>query len=263
MTWKLWSLRRHEAKCQYIVGALVILLGCFSLAVPIVHAGIISTYKVTQVSPPAGGVTPGATTTIPDPIVFAEGNGLMPVNMPVDLIVAADVAYNPVVSGGVVNPFFVPGVIPAGTPYESYFFHFDPGVNGGFYPSSGSIPSEIDFSTQILGLQLFGRGAGSPRPLTGTLPDGDAISPFGTSYYPGTATTNEQARGVESGDSLGITNGRKNLLLSGLAFGGQVDQIRVFVAAVPEPATLAMAFVGLAGIMVLCLSRARVRVACS
>src|SRR4051812_23452968 len=207
MTSNLWPLHHPEAK--YISRALVVLTACL-IGVPPANAGIISSFKVTQVSPPVGGVKPGATTTSPDPIVFQEiANGIMPSNILVDALITGDFTTRPVVSGGIIDANLVPGVIPAGTPYDSYFFHFDPGTGAsGGYPSTGAIPAEIKFSTQILGLQLFGVGAGSPT-LTGRLGDGDAISPFGANYYPGptsgspAGTDNSPTRGVESGDSIG------------------------------------------------------------
>jgi len=267
MTRNLWSLRHQEAK--YISRALVVLTACL-ISVSVAQAGIISSYKVSQVSPPAGSVKPGVTVTNPDPIIFQEiANGFMPSNMPVDALVAADFTTRPVVSGGVIDSNLVPGVIPAGTPFESYFFHFDPGASGGGYPSTGAIPAEVKFSTQILGLQLFGVGAGSPT-ATGHLGDGDAISPLGVNYYPGPnpysgvtpAASNVPTRGVESGDSIGIYYSGTGIQFAGLAFSGQIDQVRIFVAApVPEPASLAMAFVAIFGIMG--LGRTRSRAVCS
>ena len=49
----------------------------------------------------------------------------------------------------------VNGVIPAGTPFESYLFHFDP--TDTVIPSvANSYPgSSILFSNKILGVQLF------------------------------------------------------------------------------------------------------------
>src|SRR5215210_5663914 len=152
MTWNLRPLRHNEAK--YISGAIVLVLALF--CVPVVNAGIIGTpYKVTLVSPPpVAGVKPSATTTSPDPIIFQEiANGIMPANMLVDALITGDFTTRPAVSGGVIDSNLVPGVIPAGTPFESYFFHFDPGTNGG-YPSTGSLPAEVKISTQIIGLQL-------------------------------------------------------------------------------------------------------------
>src|SRR5262245_44478596 len=136
-----WRLGRPET--IVLAWAFVFVFSC-AVTVPVAQAGIVSTYKVTQVAPPVFGVTPGSTTTIPDPIVFRETGGLMPVNMPVDALIAGDFTTRPVVSGGVIDANLVPGVIPVGTPFESYFFHFDPGPNGAGYPSSGAVPAEID-----------------------------------------------------------------------------------------------------------------------
>jgi hypothetical protein len=250
MTRTKWRLGRPETIA--LAGAFVFAFSCV-VATPVVRAGIVSTYKVTQVAAPVG-VKPAQALTIPDPIVFPEiASGLMPINMPVDAVITGDFTTRPVVSGGVIDSNLVPGVIPVGTPFESYFFHFDPGANGGGYPSTGALPAEIDFSNKILGIQLFGVGTGSPS-LTGRLGDGDAISPFGVNYYPGPTSgsppgsANSPTRGLESGDSIGIYSGGTSIQLAGLAFGGQIDQIRIFVA-VPEPASLGMAFMAILGIM--------------
>jgi hypothetical protein len=181
----------------------------------------------------------------------------------VDALITTDFTTRPVVSGGVIDSNLVPGIIPAGTQFQSYFFHFDPGAAGGGYPSAGALPAEIDFSNKILGIQLFGVGAGSPT-LTGRLGDGDAISPFGVNYYPGptsgspAGSANSPTRGLDSGDSIGIYSGGTIIQFGGVSFGGQIDQIRIFVA-VPEPASLGMAFMAILGIMG--LGRARLKAA--
>jgi hypothetical protein len=196
MTRTKWRLGRPETIA--LAGAFVFAFSCV-VATPAVRAGIVSTYKVTQVAAPVG-VKPAQALTIPDPIVFPEiASGLMPINMPVDAVITGD------------------------------------------------------FTNKILGIQLFGVGTGSPS-LTGRLGDGDAISPFGVNYYPGPTSgsppgsANSPTRGLESGDSIGIYSGGTSIQLAGLAFGGQIDQIRIFVA-VPEPASLGMAFMAILGIM--------------
>ena len=82
-------------------------------------------------------------------LAFALGGGI-PVDHDGSVVAAA-----PVVTGNVVNPLLVPAVIPAGTPYESYLFHFDPADSAiptaaNFYPLSS-----VTFSNKILGVQLF------------------------------------------------------------------------------------------------------------
>jgi hypothetical protein len=250
MTRNTWRLGRPETIA--LAWGFVLAFSCV-VATPVVQAGIVSTYKVTQVAPPVG-VKPGQVLTSPDPIVFQEvASGIMQANMPVDALITTDFTTRPVVSGGVIDSNLVPGVIASGTPYQSYFVHFDPGASGGGYPSTGALPAEIGFSNKILGVQLFGVGSGSPS-ATGRLGDGDAISPFGVNYYPGPTSgappgsANSPTRGLESGDSIGIYSGGTSIQLAGLAFGGQIDQIRIFVA-VPEPASLGMAFMAILGIM--------------
>jgi len=272
MNRNLWSLLHNEAK--FISGALILLLASCLFDVPVTRASLIGgTYKVNEVAPPGTGVKPLQTVTNPDPIVFREvANGIMSGNMPVDALITTDFTTRPVVSGVVIDSNLVPGLILAGTRYESYLFHFDP-INdpnfggAGCYPSPTSSscplpPVQIDFQTQILGLQLFGSGAGSPS-ANGHLGDGDLISPLGANYYPGPTsgsppgTDNSPTRGLESGDSIGIYAGRTSIRLAGLSFSGQVDQVRIFVAAVPEPASLGMALIAILGIMGLGRTRSK------
>lgn len=244
-----WRFARLEAIVS--AGAFVFILSCVAV-IPVARAGIVSTSNVGYVLPPVG-VKPAQTPTLAFPIVFDEASGVMPTNIPVDALLTGDFTTRPVVSAGVIDASLVPGVIPAGTPYESFIFHFDPLSNGGGYPTSGTAPVQITFSNPILGLQLFGVGTGSAS-ATGHLGDGDLISPYGANYYPGPTSgipagaDNSPTRGLESGDSIGIYSGRTVLQLAGVSFGGQIDQIRIFVAA-PEPTSLTMAFMAILAIM--------------
>ena len=257
---KLWRLSRPDSK--YLARVLFVILVCLS-AVPVVHAGIVSSSGVTVLgSPPPPGVHPGdqpQPTLIVFPEVFGKvvgGGGL-----PVDHKVTGDMVASPVLTAEVVNPNLVSGSLPAGTLFDSYFFHFDPKDDN----SSPFYDSTILFSTKILGVQLFSNGdAALQKPATvpyvGTLEAGDsAIASSGgppLSYYPGGLAT----RGVESGDALAITDGGFGIELAGQAFNVEIDQVRILVS-VPEPATLTMAFAGILGIMV--LGRTRSRAVCS
>src|SRR3954469_1480089 len=128
----------HHLEAKYISGALVLLLASCLISVPVTRASLIGCiYKVNEEAPPGTAVKPLQTVTNPDPIVFREvANGIMSGNMPVDALITTDFTTRPVVSGVVIDSNLVPGLILAGTRYESYLFHFDPGTGGGgCYPS--------------------------------------------------------------------------------------------------------------------------------
>jgi hypothetical protein len=256
---KLGRLSRPES--IFFAWSLVFAVACLD-AIP-AQAGIISSSGVTLLGgPPAPSVAPGAQLTAPNPIVFPEVlGGVAATGVPVDHLVTGDMPVTPVTTGGVVNPILVDGLIAPGTPFDSYLFHFDPADSGipsalNFYPSSN-----ILFSTQILGLQLFSNGASLQKPaLTpyiGKLEAGDAVvfanggPPL--AYYPGGLSF----RGLEE-DAVGITSGGFGISLAGKALGVEIDQIRIFVSTVPEPASLAMAFVAVFAIMGLGRTRSRV-----
>jgi hypothetical protein len=207
-------------------------------------------------------VLPGSQPPLPTPIIFPEFiNGtVLAGGIPVDhngsVVVAA-----PVESGNVVNPLLVKSVIPAGTKVDSYLFHFDPADTGiptaaNFYPLSSVV-----FSTKILGVQLFTTGFTALQkpaltPYVGTLEAGDSVPVFyggpTPPYYPGGLIS----RGLEE-DAMAITSGGFGIDLAGEADGVEIDQVRIYVASVPEPTTLTMAFAGILGIMGLGRTRSR------
>jgi hypothetical protein len=260
MTLNLRRFSRPEA--NILAGILVLALACFA-AIPAAHAGIVSFSGVTPLpGPPAPNVLPGSQPPVPTPIIFPEQPGFgvalaggIPVDHNGSVVTAA-----PVVSGNVVNPLLVPGTIPAGTPYESYLFHFDPldvGVPtaANFYPLSS-----ITFSNKIIGVQLFSSASAALQkpagtPYVGKLEAGDALPVFFGGpippYYPGGLAT----RGLEE-DAMAIVAGGFGINLAGEADGVEIDQVRIFVA-VPEPTTLTMAFAGILGIMGLGRARSR------
>jgi hypothetical protein len=255
MTRNLWRLSRPEA--IFFASTLALAVACF--AVP-ADAGIVGSAGVTVlVGPPVPNVHPGSQPASP-PIIFLETVGVVgPGGLPVDHLVTGNMAAAPVESANIVNPLLVSGSIPAGTPFESYLFHFDPPDvpfpgPANFYPGSS-----ILFSNQILGVQLFSSADPLQKPAltpyTGTLEAGDlAVAANGgppVAYYPfGLAT-----RGMEE-DAMAITNGGFGILLGGEADGIQIDQVRILVA-VPEPASLAMVFSAILGIMVLGRTRSK------
>jgi len=239
--------------------ALVFVVACLG-ATP-AHAGIVSFSGVTPLGgPPAPNVLPGSQPALPNPIVFLETVGVVGAGgLPVDHVVTGGLPVTPVTTGAVVNPILVNGTIPAGTPFESYLFHFDPADSAipsaaNFYPST-----TITFSNKILGVQLFSSAdplqKPAPVPYVGTLESGDLqVAASGgplVAYYPFGMIN----RGLEE-DSIGFTALGFSTTLSGKAFGVEIDQVRILVS-VPEPASLAMAFIAILGIMGLGRSRAR------
>jgi len=260
MTWNMW--RTYRPGINILACVLVFSLGCF--AVPTALAGIVSSSAVTVLGgAPAPNVLPGSNTTSPNPIVFPEVlGGIVPAGgVPVDHDGSVVVA-SPVESGNIVTPLLVSAVIPAGTVVDSYFFHFDPPdsafpLPGNFYPSSS-----ILFSTKILGVQVFTSGFTALQkpaltPYVGKLEAGDAaVAAMGgppVAYYPGGVIF----RGQEE-DAMAITSGGFGITLAGEADGVQIDQVRIFVAGVPEPTSLVMAFLAVLGIMGSGLTRTRV-----
>src|SRR5262245_1431667 len=121
MSWNRWRFDRHTA--NLFVWA-IIFLGCLFVVAP-ADAGIISNTNVTIAAAPAS-VVPGSTITGATPIIFAESSGTIPAGgMPVDHVVTGNISVAPVSATGVVDPSLVKGTLAAGTPYDSYFFHFD------------------------------------------------------------------------------------------------------------------------------------------
>src|SRR5690348_6220853 len=116
---------RLDAKV--LAGIVVFSLACL-VASPAVNAGIVRTSNVNQVAIPGAGVTPEATTTPGGtPIVFKEASGVVGAGgLPVDHLVSGNLTVGPAETASVVNPVFVSGSIPQGTPFESYLVHFDP-----------------------------------------------------------------------------------------------------------------------------------------
>jgi hypothetical protein len=259
MTLNLRRFSRPESNIFACV--LVLTLACFA-ATPAAHAGIVSFSGVTPLGgPPAPNVLPGSQPALPTPIIFPEFiNGFIPAGgVAVDHNGSVVVA-SPVESAGVVNPLLVKSVIPAGTKVDSYLFHFDPADSAvpsaaNFYPLSSVL-----FSTKILGVQLFSSSFPLQKPAltpyVGTLEAGDAVPVFNGGptppYYPGGVVF----RGQEE-DAMAITSGGFGINLAGEADGVEIDQVRIYVASVPEPTTLTMAFAGILGIMGLGRTRSR------
>lgn len=209
----------------------------FALSEPTIAAfGITSVSGVTQTAAPAG-VLPGPGPLSAEsavPIIFPEVlGGTLGTPLPVDHDGSNIVAVGPAVTNSVVNSAFVAAVLPQGTKYNSYLFHFD--------PLDESYPvyiSTITFANPVIGVQIFSNGYATLQkplntPYVGTLEAGDAAV-GGSVVYP----TGFDYRGLdEDGFALVVYNNKVSLI--GIAMGGQIDQVRILTA-VPEPTTFAV-----------------------
>lgn len=130
------------------------------------------------------------------------------------------------------------GQIAAGTEIESYFFHIDSSNN-----NSTDFIGSITFSSEILGVILVdGRGNGTFNNLSA------ADSQFGlaTVTYPNrdNSAADFDLRMPDGGfedsensfDNIRISRDLDTLEINARNVGG-IDQLRVFVTAVPEPST--------------------------
>jgi len=196
--------------------------------------GIVSISGATQTAAPAG-VLPGPgpfSTENALPIIFPEVlGGTLAAPLPVDHdgsnIVSPGAAVD---ANSVVNSAFIAAVLPQGTKFNSYLFHFDPLPNSApFYIST------IKFANHVIGVQLFSNGYTSLQkplntPYVGTLEAGD-VAVGGPVVYP----TGVSYRGLDE-DEFALVISNDQVSLVGIALGGQIDQVRILTA-VPEPAT--------------------------
>jgi hypothetical protein len=122
-------------------------------------------------------------------------------------------------------------------------FHFDPVGS----PGIAIYNSTINFDDPIIGVQLFSNGFNLQKPAgtpyQGTLEQGDRQVALNggppEAYYPGTVNyppLGLNFRGVEE-DALQITIVGNSVTLAGQVFQGEIDQVRILTAAVPEPAS--------------------------
>lgn len=199
--------------------------------------GINSASGVTVTAAPAG-VLPGPgplSTENALPIIFPEVlGGTLAAPLPVDHngsnIVSPGAAVN---ANSIVNSAFISSVLPQGTNFNSYLFHFDPLPDSApFYIAT------IEFSAPVIGVQLFSNGylmLQKPLnvPYVGTLEAGDAAV-GGSVAYP----TGLSYRGLDE-DEFALVISNNTVSLTGIALGGQIDQVRILTA-VPEPATVAI-----------------------
>lgn len=242
--------------CRYMSTPLTYIIAtCVALICsPRLDAGIVSFANLTPLAgPPSGNVHAGTQEPTTLPLIFPEiiGGFVGANGLPVDHD-GSVVAVTPATTASVVNPLLVNAVLPAGTRFDSYLFHFDPSANSSpFYGVSGY--SRAIFDSRIIGVQLLTQNAAglqkpSLTPYVGRLEAGDsAVAANGgptLAYYPGL----DVSRGLEE-DFLGIGSGGFEVLLQGIALGGEIDQVRILVESVPEPSSVAILAVGLLGML--------------
>ena len=168
-------------------------------------------------------------------------NGLLGMGVDHD---GSAVDVSPVVDGAVVSPSLQPATLPIGTHFNSYLIHFDPvdQFNPGADPFFSRYISEVSFDRPIIGVQIFSKYFQpldyNGLPYRGKLEDGDlqvwvngGSGPPPT-YYPDPA----DYRGLEE-DSFSLVIVGNTIKIGGTANGPEIDEVRIFTAAVPEPAT--------------------------
>jgi len=122
---------------------------------------------------------------------------------------------------------FTPTTLATGTPYGSTMVQLDP-VNDDIIHHSGL--ATITFSTKILGIALRGTS------LDATDPYGAPGTTYPTGYNPALPDT----RGIDyrTNDRFTVSADGKTLEVRLTANFNGFDELRVFTAAVPEPASL-------------------------
>jgi hypothetical protein len=237
------------------------LLAASSAQVANAAFGILSVAGAVEVSVPPPPLTsplpnvhPGSLEG-PLPIIFPEilfGSVTNALGMGVDHD-GTNVVAAPTISGNVVNPALKQTTLLQNTKFNSYLFHFDP--SGA--PLSATYVTTLNFALPVIGVQLFSNGFALQKPTgtgyTGKLEQGDAEvfanGGPGAAYYPGGV----DFRGVEE-DAFVLAIAGNTVILAGSAHGAEIDQVRIFTAAVPEPATVAtwaiLATIGCVGVVV-------------
>ncbi len=154
---------------------------------------------------------------------------------------AADLTVNMNAPGTFTAPADLPVLtltIPAGTVVDSYLFHFDYEVNNTVRESVGS----VTFDRPILG--VIGRLS-------------DLVASDAELGAPGTSYSTLATSGIwDSQDSVTLSSDLRTLSFD-LTMGGKVDDLRVVTQAVPEPSSLALSTLALAGCLAfqICLRR--------
>jgi hypothetical protein len=242
------------------IGLLAAVIAALQTAPTEAAFGIVSVSGATELlGPPPPNLFEGSVEQAIDgsyfglPIVFHEklGGYVFPTNDYPNGLLGMGVDHNgtpvdvsPVVDGTVVNSLLQPGLLPVGTHFNSYLVHFDPVdlANGGVDPFYAQYISEVSFDRPIIGVQIFSKYfqplSHNALPYRGKLEDGDlqvwlngGSGPPPT-YYPDPA----DYRGLEE-DSFSLVIVGNTIKIGGTANGPEIDEVRIFTAAVPEPAT--------------------------
>ena len=148
--------------------------------------------------------------------------------------VATDVTLDLTNTGLVTAPSgAIPGVLSAGTLFDSYFLHYDIFQNG-FGIATGS----ITFGSAIIGLQFRDRTLDKAHAVVGQA----GVTYQTSSKLDGTLDSSAQ-------DFVQISANRRTLTFQ-LAVQPHVDTLRIFteVAEVPEPGSMLLFGLGMAGV---------------
>jgi len=197
--------------------------------------GIVSVSGGIQTTAPASVVS-GATEN-PLPIIFPEAIGktlLAP--LPVDHDGSDVVAPGPAINANsVVNSAYIAAMLQPGTVVNSYLFHFD---RPSTPPTAPFYITTINFVGHVVGVQMFSNGYLTLQkpfgtPYVGTLETGDLAFGAGTIYPTGSAS-----RGLDE-DEFSLSISGSQVVLTGIALGTQIDQVRI-ITAVPEPNAIAI-----------------------
>jgi hypothetical protein len=170
-------------------------------------------------TPPASLVPPHDPTSDTSIFTFNERTGLvLPSSVSVDITSAGTYQSNASLTSGTVA---------AGTDVDSYFLHTDPASGSSMYDGS------VTFSTPILGVIV----------LSHTLDLSDSVlGAPGTTYPTGNAD-----RGLElsaNQDFVTLSNNMETLTVHFFTHG-DIDEVRVITAAVPEPSSIVLAACGI------------------